>query len=86
MKKIIIAMSLLLAAAAYSNAATISEADKERAASLVKQMTLEEKISLIGGAVDGFHTAAVERLGIPSVRMCDGPQGVRNNTDRKSVV
>lgn len=81
MKKIIIAMSLLLAAAAYSNATTISEADKERAASLVKQMTLEEKISLIGGAVDGFHTAAVERLGIPSVRMCDGPQGVRNNTN-----
>lgn len=58
----------------------ISQADKDRAASIVKQMTLEEKCLLIAGQVDGFHTAAIERLGIPSVRMADGPQGVRNNT------
>ena len=43
-------------------------------------MTLDEKISLIAGYQDGFHTAPVERLGIPEIRMADGPQGVRNNT------
>ncbi len=58
----------------------ITKADKERAAALVEKMTLEEKCLLITGQVDGFHTAAIERLGIPSVRMADGPQGVRNKT------
>ena len=58
----------------------ISQADKDRAEGLVKQMTLQEKCLLIAGQDDGFHTAAIERLGIPSVRMADGPQGVRNKT------
>lgn len=58
----------------------ISKADRDRAAGLVKQMTLEEKCLLIAGQADGFHTYAIERLGIPSVRMADGPQGVRNDT------
>lgn len=58
----------------------ISGTDKSRAAELVGKMTLEEKCLLIAGCEDGFHTAAIERLGIPSVRMADGPQGVRNDT------
>ena len=69
---------------------------KARAAALVSQMTLEEKCDYIGGSKDGFYIRPVERLGIPLIRMADGPQGVRNNTkstlfacgvaDRKSVV
>ncbi len=43
---------------------------------LLKQMTLEEKVSLCSGA-DNWHTRAIERLGIPAIRMTDGPHGVR---------
>ena len=44
--------------------------------SLLSQLTLEEKISMIHGATL-FRTAAVERLGIPELSMSDGPMGVR---------
>jgi beta-glucosidase len=50
----------------------------ERADALIKQMTLDEKISLLSGASDGFSTHAIDRLGIGSFHMSDGPQGVRN--------
>lgn len=45
-------------------------------ADLIAQMTLEEKASLCSGR-DMWHTKAIERLGIPSVMMCDGPHGLR---------
>lgn len=70
----------LITVASVSAQPRITSADKERAASLVKQMTLEEKCALLSGYQDGFHTCPIERLGIPSVRMADGPQGVRNDT------
>lgn len=44
--------------------------------SMLSQLTLEEKISMIHGATL-FRTAAVERLGIPELSMSDGPMGVR---------
>lgn len=43
---------------------------------LLSQLTLEEKIAMIHGA-GLFRTGAVERLGIPSLFMSDGPMGVR---------
>ena len=43
---------------------------------LVAQMTLEEKAKLAGGA-DAWHTAAIERLGIPEITVSDGPHGLR---------
>ncbi len=43
---------------------------------LVAEMTLAEKASLTAGA-DLWSTAAVERLGIPSVFVTDGPNGAR---------
>ena len=43
---------------------------------ILSQLTLEEKISMIHGA-GLFRTAEVPRLGIPCVKMSDGPMGVR---------
>lgn len=79
MKRLLIVLALLLAGICLQ-AQVITSEHQKRAAELVKQMTLDEKISLVSGYRDGFHTAPVERLGIPEIRMADGPQGVRNNT------
>lgn len=47
-----------------------------RAEELVTQMTLEEKASLCSGK-DFWTTKAVERLGVPSIMVTDGPHGLR---------
>lgn len=43
---------------------------------ILSEMTLEEKAGLCSGR-DFWRTKPVERLGIPSVMMCDGPHGLR---------
>ena len=43
---------------------------------LLKEMTLEEKIAVCSGA-DFWHTKKIDHLGIPPVMMCDGPHGLR---------
>jgi len=47
----------------------------QRVEDLLKRMTLEEKIDMLGGT--GFATKPNARLGIPELRMTDGPLGVR---------
>ena len=50
---------------------------EQRVESLLSQMTLEEKIDLLGG-VDGFFIRDLPRLNWPRLKMADGPVGVRN--------
>ncbi|MBI9057330.1 MAG: glycoside hydrolase family 3 C-terminal domain-containing protein [Labilibaculum sp.] len=45
--------------------------------SIIEQMTLEEKFNMIGGH-KSFYIRPLKRLGIPSIRMADGPCGVKN--------
>jgi beta-glucosidase len=46
----------------------------------VAELTLEEKASLCLGA-DFWHTASVDRLGVPAVMVADGPHGLRKQPD-----
>ena len=43
---------------------------------LLGQMTLQEKVSLLAGS-DYWHTTPIKRLGIPALKMTDGPSGAR---------
>ena len=49
--------------------------------SLIFQMTLEEKIGMLHGN-SMFSTGGVKRLGIPELKMADGPLGVREEISR----
>jgi len=46
---------------------------------LVPQLSLEEKVSLVAGC-DLWHTPGVARLGIPGLKVTDGPSGARGAT------
>lgn len=70
---------LILCIAALASAQTASPGGdvEKRVDSLLRAMTLEEKIALLGGS-QGLNTSPLRRLGIPALRMSDGPVGVHD--------
>lgn len=74
-----IALLVLLVAPMAAQAQTpspVTPAIERRVDSLVAQLTLDEKLSMIAG-VNGFDAPGVARLGIPQLGMSDSPFGVR---------
>jgi len=71
--------ALILWTATLASAQTVAAAGdvEKRVDSLLRVMTLEEKITLLGGT-EGLNTSPLPRLGIPSLRMSDGPVGVHD--------
>jgi beta-glucosidase len=79
----IVALSLIVStvfsasAQAPAPSLRLSAELERRVDSILNQMTLEEKLDMLGG-VDGFFIRDIPRLNLPRLKMADGPVGVRN--------
>ncbi len=74
---LLLVFALRVLAQTTSPSPASSPAVESRINSLLKQLTLEEKVDLIGG-VDDFYIRAIPKIGLPRLKMADGPVGVRN--------
>lgn len=54
-------------------------ADESRIDQLLGEMTLEEKVSMLTGS-GMWHSTGIERLGIPRLKVTDGPNGARGES------
>ena len=52
---------------------------------VLKKLTIDEKISLLEGK-DQWLTNNIDRLDIPSMRLCDGPHGIRKEIPESGVL
>src|ERR1035437_2552462 len=73
-----VVLLLLVSFLAWAQAPSASpSAIEARADAMLKQLSLEEKIDLIGG-LDDFYIREIKHIGLPRLKMSDGPIGVRN--------
>jgi beta-glucosidase len=68
--------ALLAATSVFAFDPSSSTDVERRTNEILEQMTLEEKLDLLGG-VAGFDVRGVPRLGVPQMATADGPFGVR---------
>src|SRR5215469_3983544 len=68
---------VLIASGVAQSPAGLQDSIERRVDSILSQMTIEEKIDLLGG-VDDFYVRGIPRLSVPRFKMADGPLGVRN--------
>jgi len=64
-------------AALVASATSAPDGVEQRVEAILSKMTLEQKIDMIGGQ-DDFYIRAYPDLGLPRLRMADGPIGVRH--------
>ena len=78
MKKSLIVLAVLLFTAlpVFGQSSPTTDVDR-RANSILSKMTLEQKLDYIGG-YDRFFIRSMPQLGLPALKMADGPIGVRN--------
>ena len=63
--------------AASQSPSASTPAVEARVDALLKQLSLEEKVDLIGG-INEFYIREIKHIGLPALKMADGPFGVRN--------
>ena len=74
----------MLTCSILTHAQTITPQVEQRAKEIVSKMTLQEKIEYISGYTS-FSLRAIPRLGIPEIRLADGPQGIRNHAPKSTL-
>ena len=74
---VFVLFSLAITVALVSSATTASDDVEKRVDAILSKMSLEQKIDMLGG-VDDFYVRAYPELGLPRLRMADGPIGVRH--------
>ncbi len=81
------AFCLVPPAVAQSSKAAYQDASRptpERVRDLLARMTPEEKVSMLAGS-GWMESTGVPRLGIPVIKMADGPMGIRKWTGSSAV-
>ncbi len=72
-----VSLAVLWTLPVVAQSATVPADVEARVDLLLKQLSLEEKIDLIGG-VDAFYIHEIPHIHLPRLKMADGPVGVRN--------
>jgi beta-glucosidase len=77
MKKLIALVLLWLVQCCLAQSAPQKSDVESHVNSILEKMTVEEKIEMLGG-VNDFYTRPIPRLGVPALKMSDGPMGVHD--------